>query len=241
MPSISWSLFAVAGASMLLFPALFLSGCNPEFRPGPERTETRTIDLDNSDNVRVQLMMGAGELRVHGGSAKLMEGRFVYHRLLMRPEVTYQRSGTEGELTVKEPSGVRSGAHGYEWSVALNDQKPLDLEINCGAGETHLELGEMTLRRVRVDMGVGQLRMDLRGEPKNDYNVSVNGGLGQAIIYLPSNVGLEARVEGGIGGIQVSGLEKREGRYVNDALGHAKTTVRVDVHGGIGEIRLIAN
>jgi hypothetical protein len=27
---------------------------------------------------------------------------------------------------------------------------------------------------------------------------------------------------------------------VNDALGHAKTTLRLDIEGGIGEIRLIA-
>jgi hypothetical protein len=35
-------------------------------------------------------------------------------------------------------------------------------------------------------------------------------------------------------------LEKRDGRYVNDALGRAKTTVHLDIRGGIGSIRLIA-
>ena len=60
--------------------------------------------------------------------------------------------------------------------------------------------------------------------------------------YLPGNgVGIEAQAEGGIGGIHTTGLEKRDGRYVNDALGHAKTTLRLDIEGGIGEIRLIAD
>ncbi|HTW65328.1 MAG TPA: toast rack family protein [Bryobacteraceae bacterium] len=235
------SLAVPAGVSLLSAAMLFSAACTPEFRPGPERTETRNIDLDNSQEVRVELKMAAGELRVHGGAAKLMEAHFVYHRLRLRPEVTYHSNDSRGELTVEEPGSIHSGANSYRWDLTFNDQKPLDLEVSCGAGETHLNLGDLTLRRVNVDMGVGQLRMDLRGEPKSDYDVSVNGGVGRATIYLPSNVGIEAEAEGGIGGIHVSGLEKRDGRWVNAALGHAKTRVRVDVHGGIGEIRLIAN
>lgn len=228
-------------AGVLVPAVLFLGGCGPDLRPGPERTENRSVDLDNSDEVRVELKMGAGQLRVHGGAAKLMEGRFAYNRLRMRPEVTYQSSGAHGFLTVEEPGGVHTATKRYEWDMALNDQKPIDLRVNFGAGETRLDLGDLSLRRVEVDMGVGELRMDLRGEPKNDYDVSINGGVGKATIYLPENVGIEAEAEGGIGGIHVSGLEKRDGKYVNNALGHAKTTVRVDVHGGIGEIRLIAD
>ena len=42
-----------------------------------------------------------------------------------------------------------------------------------------------------------------------------------------------------VGGINARGLEKRDGRYVNDAYGHAKTNIRLDVHGGIGSINLV--
>jgi hypothetical protein len=235
------NLAAPIGASLLL-STLMLGGCAPEWgRPEQRRTENRSVDLDSSEDVRAEVNMGAGELRIHGGATKLLEARFEYNRLRLRPEVSYSVSGSRGHLMVEEPHGMHGGTNRYRWDLALNDSKPLDLEINCGAGETHLDLGELSLRRVSVDMGVGQLRMDLRGMPKNDYSVSVNGGVGQATIYLPSGVGIEAEAEGGIGGIKATGLEKRDGRYINDALGHAKTTIRVDVHGGIGSIRLIAD
>jgi predicted membrane protein len=94
---------------------------------------------------------------------------------------------------------------------------------------------------VNVEIGVGELKMDLRGAPKNDYAVSIRGGVGEATIYLPEAVGIEADVEGGIGGIHAPGLEKRDGRYVNDAYGRAKNTVRLDIRGGIGAINLLAN
>ncbi len=185
--------------------------------------------------------MGAGELHVHGGAAKLMEARFLYNRLRLRPEVSYRGGGFRGHLVVEEPHGVQGGPNRYHWDLAFNNGKPLDLEVKCGAGQTHLDLADLSLRRVDVEMGVGELRMDLRGTPKNDYSVSIRGGVGEATVYLPSNVGIEAEAEGGIGGIHTSGLEKRDGRYVNDALGRSKTTVRLDIHGGIGGIRLIAD
>ena len=229
-------------AATLGVTCLLLSACARDWGPpGPERSETRAIELDKSEEVKIDLKMGAGELRVNGGAEKLMEGRFSYNRLRLRPEITYTSGGFRGHLVVEEPSHVGTATSRYVWDLRFNNQKALDLDVNCGAGETRLNLGDLTLRRVTVDMGVGQLRMDLRGAPKNDYEVSVHGGIGEATIYLPENVGIDAHVEGGIGGIHAPGLQKREGRYVNDSYGHAKTTVRLDVEGGIGSINLIAN
>lgn len=233
-------LFPTLGAACLL-----LTACGRDFGPaGPERTETRTIDLDTSEEVRVDLKMGAGEMRVRGGADKLMEGRFTYNRLRLRPEISYNAGGIRGRLTVQEPSHVGSGTQRYRWELRFNNQKPLDLNVKCGAGETRLDLGDLTLRRVNVEMGVGELKMDLRGAPKNDYEVSIRGGVGEATVYLPgaaAGVGIEADVKGGIGDIRATGLTKHEGRYVNDAYGHAKTTLRLDIRGGIGAINLVAN
>jgi hypothetical protein len=233
----------------LLTPALgvsclLLTACARDWGPpGPERSETRSIDLDKSEEVRVDLKMGAGELRVRGGAEteKLMEGRFTYNRLRLRPEVSYTAGGFRGHLVVEEPSHVSTATARYVWDLRFNNQTPLDLDVNCGAGQSRLDLGDLALRRVNVEMGVGELKMDLRGMPRNDYEVKVRGGVGQATVYLPDGVGIEARVEGGIGGIHAPGLQKREGRYVNDSYGHAKTTVRLDIEGGIGAINLIAN
>ncbi len=46
----------------------------------------------------------------------------------------------------------------YVWDLRFNDQKPLDLDVNFGAGESRLDLGDLTLRRVNVEMGVGELQ-----------------------------------------------------------------------------------
>jgi predicted membrane protein len=168
-----------------------------------------------------------------------MEAEFTYNRPAMRPNVHYDASGFRGHLLVEEPSGVHHVNSNYRWDLRFNDDKPLDLIVHFGAGEGRLDVGELRLRSLEIHMGVGELRVDLRGMPKNDYDVSIHGGVGEATIYLPQGVGVEAEAHGGIGGINARGLEKRDDRYVNDTYGHAKINVRLDVHGGIGAINLV--
>ncbi len=229
--------------SLVPITFLFLTACEMDMSPaGPEKTETRSVDLDSSELARVELKMGAGELSVRGGSAKLMDGEFTYTRPMLRPEIRYDASGFRGNLIVTEPSGIHHSNNGkYLWDVRLNDEKPLDLEVDFGAGEGRLDVGSLNLRSVDVKMGVGSLRLDLRGNPHNDYSVHVRGGIGEATIYLPEDVGVIADAEGGIGGINARGLTKRDGRYTNQAYGHAKTTVRLDIRGGIGAINLVGS
>lgn len=217
-----------------------LSGCG-HFNSEPSRTETFSVALDHSESVTAELRMGAGELRVRGGSAKLVDGEFTFNETGRKPEVDYDTSGAVGRLRIEEPA-VRSFNHGdYRWDLRLNDDKPIELQVNFGAGEGQLEIGSLNLRRVDVQMGAGELRLDLRGTPERDYNVSVRGGVGEAIIYLPRDVGIVAEVKGGIGDIDAGGLKKRDGRYVNNAYGESSVTLRLDVRGGVGSIKLVTD
>jgi hypothetical protein len=227
-------------AVISLLSLMGLTGCVEIEPSGPTRTDTRSIDLDKSELVHVELKMGAGELNVEGGSTKLMEGEFRYNRPGMKPDVRYDSSGFRGNLLVEQPShSPHVGNSEYRWDLRFNDEKPMDLEVHFGAGQGRMNVGSLTLRSLDVHMGVGELRVDLRGTPKNDYSVSVHGGVGEVTIYLPSGVGVIADAKGGIGGVNAHGLEKRDDRYVNDQYGHAKTTIRLDVRGGIGAINLI--
>jgi len=219
-----------------------LVGCQINLEPaGPTQTENRTVPLDKSELVRVELKMGAGDLNVRGGSSQLMDADFTYNRPRLKPEVHYDATSLRGNLLIEEPSHTsHTGSNmKYRWDLRFNDEKPIDMYVNFGAGEGRLELGTLSLRSLNVNMGVGELRVDLRGTPKNSFDVTIRGGVGEATVYLPEGVGIVADAKGGIGGINARGLQKRDGRYVNDAYGHAKNTVRLDIQGGIGAINLV--
>jgi hypothetical protein len=187
--------------------------------------------------------MGAGNLMIGGGARKLLNADFTYNVASWEPEVRYSSTGTNGNLTIRQPGQghAQIGRTRYQWDLALNNDVPIDLSLHFGAGEARLDLSSLSLRSVEVDMGVGKLDMDLRGNPKYSYDVRVSGGIGEATVHLPAGVGVYAEGSGGIGEIKTQGLRREGGHWVNDAYEDSKVRIHVDVHGGIGAIRLIAD
>jgi hypothetical protein len=231
---------AIMRTALVAAATIVLSGCevNTDFG-GPLQHLDKSIDLDKSEMARVEIKMGAGELKVEGGSSKLMDAGFDYNIASSKPTVHYNASSFRGELLIEQPSGFHSGTNSkYKWDLHLNNKLPLDVVTHLGAGQANLNLGAMNLRSVEVHMGVGQVELDLRGNPSHDYNVEIHGGIGQAIVHLPSTVGIVANASGGIGDIEVHGLEKNNGRWTNAAYEHSPVTIHLDVKGGIGNITL---
>jgi len=203
--------------------------------------ETRSIQPENAQSVRTHLVMGAGELNVSGGADALMEADFAYNVADWKPKVDYDVSGDTGELSVKQGSGkgVRLGGDARnEWDLRLNDEVPTDLVVSMGAGESDLDLDSLTLTGLDLQMGAGETTVDLTGDYDRDFDASIQGGVGEATVMLPSEVGVRARAEGGLGKINAVGLEKEGDSYVNDAYGDSDVTLDVDVQGGIGQINL---
>jgi|ERR1051326_1321276 hypothetical protein len=223
--------------------ALLLAGCEFSNTPtGPTRHETQSVELDKSEMARVELRMGAGDLNIKGGSSKFVEADFTYNVDSWKPEFRYTNTGVRGDLIIEQPSHgkVHTGTTNYIWDLRFNDEKPIDLTVKFGAGDAHLNLGSMSLRSLDIGIGVGELKLDLRGNPKRSYDARIRGGVGEATIYLPKDAGIEADAQGGIGGINARGLRKEGGRYVNDIYDSAKTKIHLNIRGGVGEINLIA-
>ena len=234
---------AIMRTALLAAATLALAGCDANVDlGGPVQHLQKSIDLDKTEMARVEIKMGAGELQVDGGSPKLLDAGFDYNIDASKPVVHYEASSFRGELTIEQPSGFHGGTNStYKWNLHLNDKLPLDIVTHLGAGEAHMNLGSMNLRSVEVHMGVGQVELDLRGKPARDYNVEIHGGIGQAIVHLPSTVGIVANASGGIGDIEVHGLEKHNGRWTNSAYEHSPVTIHLEVKGGIGNITLTAD
>jgi hypothetical protein len=229
-------------AGLALALAFALTGCviDMDHATGPDQHETQSIDLDKAEMVRVEIKLGAGELDVDGGASKLMDADITYNIPSWKPTVKYTSTGFRGTLRIEQPAHSHGGANvNYKWNLRLNDKVPMDILAEFGAGEARMNLGSLDLRSVRVEMGVGEVRLDLRGKPKRDYSVDVHGGVGQATIYIPQDVGVVAKAAGGIGNISVRGLEKRGGQWINPAHENAPVTIHLNVEGGVGEINII--
>jgi len=229
--------------AILLLPLLFLLiGCINRVAVGPILTDTQTVELGDIDAAQVDIKMGVGELDISSGSTNLMDAEFTYNIEDWRPEVLFEQRGSRGELTVSQPKGEINGIPDddieYRWSVILNDDIPLDMNVDLGVGESNLNLNGLNLHSLVVDTGVGETNIDLTGNWQESFDVQINGGVGKTTVYLPENAGLRLEADTGIGSLVVNGLQKDgdSNVYTNAAYGESGVDITLDVSGGIGEI-----
>src|SRR5918992_2034037 len=208
---------------------------------GKMQRDSESVDPENARSVSAQLKMGAGELNLTGGADQLMEGDFSFNVADWKPKVSYDVSGEKGELVIRQGSSEGAGLSGdarNEWDISLNDGLPTDLVVQLGAGESNLDLDSLTLTGLDLQMGAGKTTVDLTGDYAQDFDASIEGGVGEATVMLPSQAGVRVRAEGGLGQINAKGLKREGDSYVNDAYGNSGVTLSVDVQGGVGEINL---
>jgi hypothetical protein len=229
---------------------------------GPLKTESQSIERDDAESVRADIEMGAGVLDVSGGANELLQADFTYNVAEMKPEVSYS-GGTVSVLT-PDIEGVTSfwdmDDYRHDWDLRFNNDVPMEMMIFLGAGQADLDLGGLSLTRLDVDtgagditldlsgtssltwlgvnLGAGKVTIDLTGDWQNNLDASIQGGLGEMTLLLPRDVCVRVGLEGGISNTNTTGLTKDGDGYVNDVCGGSAVTLHIDIKAGIGEINL---
>jgi len=230
----------VVWLAFVLLSAQLLAGCAPRARVGALQTESQSVELGDAESVRVEINFGAGDLKVTGGAEKLLEADFAYNVARLKPEVAYR----DGTLTVQQPEvnglPVLQGVTDFrnEWGVRLNDEAPMDLRVDAGAGTSDLQLAGLSLTRLDVSLGAGESTVDLSGDWARDLDVSIDTGAASLTVVLPREVGARVEVGDGPHTVDVTGLVKDGGAYTNDAYGESDVTLQVNLEAGIGFIYL---
>jgi hypothetical protein len=253
--------FAVLMAIVVVLFAA--TGCDEGARVGDLQTKSETVELGDADSVSVEIEMGAGELDVSGGAGELLEATFTYNVDELDPEVTYSNN-----ILIVQHCDAKGGIGTFfdldeyrnEWDLRFNENVPMEMNIDLGAGRTDLVLGSLALTSLDIDagagevnldlsgsqslnqldydMGAGKFTLDLTGDWQEDLDASLQGGLGDLTLRLPADVGVRIEVDTGIGSVDASGLTKDGDTYTNDAYGESDVTMSIKIDGGVGKINL---
>jgi len=208
---------------------------------GNQMHNTKSVELQGATAVTANLNFPAGQLNINGGSSHLVDADFSYtsNSANAGPQMDYSVSSGHGQLNINGSNNqTRFGTHDDRWDLHFNNDVPLDLTLQMGAGESNLRVADLNLSHLEVHMGAGQMLLDLTGQRKQSLSADIHGGVGQARIRLPKDVGVRAHATGGIGTVNAHGLTKQGDDYVNAAYGKTPTTIDLSVEGGIGEIDL---
>jgi len=205
-------------------------------------TESQQVELGGAESARVEISMGAGTLAIAGGAQDLLEANFTYSQESWKPEVSYAVSGSEGVLSIKQPSVtgvIPSPELRYEWGLRFNNDVPMEMKIEMGVGGGDLALGDLNLSRVDLNVGVGGANKSLDGDWEADLEATIKGGVGGLKITLPRDVGVRVEAQSGLGGVDAPGFHKEGDVYTNDAYGSSDVTLNVRIVVGVGGVELL--
>jgi hypothetical protein len=226
--------------AFVLTGALLLAGCAPRLRVGELQSESQTVELDDADAVSVEIKLGAGDLEVTGGAQELLEADFTYNVARLEPEVEY----SNGKLVVRQPDSdglpALPGITDFrnEWNLRLNNDVPMDLSVEMGAGTSNLQLAGLSLTGLDINLGASESTVDLSGDWAQDLDVSIEAGAAALTVRLPSEIGVLVEIEAGPTAIEASGLTKDGNVYTNAAYGASDVTLQINMQAGIGRINL---
>ena len=231
---------------------------------GELRTENRAVELAGAERVTTKISFGAGELNLEGGATNLADSEFRYNIEGWTPEVAYGVEDGHGTLRINQPSLEKlvlpSEEMRNKWDIKLNDDVPLDLKLemgagqsqldlrglnltkfvlNAGAGEVHINLADTSVPEINLEAGIGEMTVDLSGPWHNDLKANISSGIGGVTLKVPRDVGVRIKAETGIGEVSAIGLNRQDGAYVNSAYGESDITLNIEMQGGVGEIILI--
>jgi len=202
--------------------------------------ESQHVDLQGANSIEASIQSPAGELNVEGGASRALEADFNFAESFGAPVVDYHVASGVGQINVtQDRDEPHFGISHNDWKLRFNNSIPLELKVEMGAGEGNLHLRDVPITRLELHMGAGHVMVDLTGNRAKDVDADIQGGVGEALVRLPRNVGVDAHASGGIGGILAPGLKKEGDEYTNDAFGKAPVTIRLRVQGGVGSIKLL--
>jgi hypothetical protein len=197
--------------------------------------DVQAVDRQGSGPVRVHIQMPAGDMKLSGGASKLLEADFKYSVNQGKPNVSYQA----GQLEItQEGRKFNFGPSENNWDIRLGNDIPMELDIDMGAGQSKVKVGDLAVTRLDMKIGAGQIVADLTGNWKKDLEADVKGGVGNAVILLPEDIGVMVHATGGIGSINANGLKREGDEYTNDLYGKSPVSLRLDISGGVGNIEL---
>ena len=208
-----------------------------------------TPDLEHFDygakgleSATVRIELGAGELYVSslGDSAHLYEAEIHYNQLRTEVSSSEMRDGDHVQVILKSrhlgvtPAGVQALD---KWRVRLNAGIPMRLGVSSGVNRSTLDLEGLSLTRLDLRMGVGDVALVLSRD--GPYDAYVDGGIGRLDIEIPLGTEVRVRVDGGLGKVDVADrLQRHEGYYVTPGYDASSDAIDLDIDGGIGVITI---
>ncbi|MBC8346899.1 MAG: hypothetical protein ISR82_07030 [Candidatus Marinimicrobia bacterium] len=195
------------------------------------------------EQLEVDINYGIGELQLDANlKPKLISGAIFYYPSRVEPEIEYTERGGRGNLSIrthhekKIDFGIDDRKIGWELTTYENELQfsipsgiPTILDMDFGLGSANLDFTDLTLSRVKIDCGMGEMNVEMnKPNPIVCDFLKIDTGLGSFEAEGLGNINArEVDIEVGMGSADI------------DYRGHFTQDVEIDIEVGMGSLELI--
>lgn len=137
--------------------------------PGPEVTDKITVAVPDSEQTRLSISFGAGELTLSPGAEDaLVSGTATYNIPNFKPKILEE----DGSIEIKqgEFKSLNVGEFRNEWDLMLAET-PMALEINAGAYQGRYEFGGLALTDLTIKDGASNVEVSFSEPNRTEMSV----------------------------------------------------------------------
>lgn len=239
LPGASWGIFwAIV---LIIIGVVLIVGVA---RRGQVVMVDDSVPLGTASAARLHIKHGAGRLQLQGaeGPGHLVWGTFgsgvnkTVQQLGDRLDVVLAMDAAAFADRVASFSGQ---GRGYEWNVAVNSAVPVDLKLETGASDQHIDLSRV--RATRFDLTTGASSTLLVLPAAAGYTEArVSSGAAAIKITVPQGVALRVTGSVGLGSLKVNEARfpKAGDTYESTDFATAPNRVHLTVEGGVGSVEI---
>lgn len=196
--------------------------------------------LNGIEEAIIDLEPGVGQVTISKGSAEdtLLSGSTPEGTTIRRNVIQESNKGSFSIRTDEQISFFGDGRENkWNWDIALSSSPLIDLKIGLGVGNSRIDLRGLKLKALDVSMGVGNAQITLPAEGK--FQAKIDGAIGQIIIYLPEGMGLRVKTDYGLGNFKTPAAFVKIGDYYQTkGFDKASNQVDLNISQGIGIISI---
>jgi hypothetical protein len=238
-----------------------------------ESTFSEPLDDAQSASITLDLSVGVANINALTDSTNLIEADLNHIG-----DIDFQVAGERSKivsLSQSESRGISvwpfapffpgNDTAELRWDIGLSPNIPLELDVRGGVGETNVDLRSLQIDDLTVNVGVGEITLEL---PATDepYLADVNAGVGKVTINIEENASVELTIDGGVGEVtinipdnaavrvnadsglgdvnvprsfeQISGNDNDEGIWETEGFASAEHQITIKFAGGIGNLNI---
>jgi hypothetical protein len=184
----------------ILGPAYFSAGYGEKMEWGKAHRAPNLYEWSKDQDtslvkITTIVEVRAGNLEISSDTEKLILAKLDYWK--RKPITTYEYSSSDRSVEIEIKDEERqwrgwfwSGWGEKDWTIALTNKIPLDLEVYARASEGELNLSDLRLTNLKLDLKAANFNLTL-GNLVDQLNGKVNSDASQLELLIPEDMGLK--------------------------------------------------